>query len=227
MIYRQKTGTNFTIVNNDYLQNQLLSFKAKGLLTYLLSLPNDWKIQVIDLMNRSKDGRDSVMSGLNELIEFNYCIRLRSRDKSGKFESYDYVVSDVRLLHPQTGNPITEDQLTDNPQLINTNIKLKTNGTKEGIKPTKKPRKVSVLFIDSKCNKFEYFKTQLSEQFGDNVNYEYYYQKAKSWSSAKNKKSFDWIEEIKLWIMQDLGQNIKKQQSDVNEIETLKSYLSE
>lgn len=225
MIYRQRTGKNFTIVNNEYLQDENLSFKAKGLLTYLLSLPDNWKIKVLDLMNRSKDGRDSITTAINELIDNYYCLRFQLRNNVGQFDSHDYVVSDIKMIDPDTGNPYTDEQITDNPTLLNTNIKINTNNSKD-IDKTKK-RKKSFLFIDSKCNNFEYFKNGLIQQFGDNVNYELYYQKAKAWSNAKNKKSFDWIEEIKIWIMQDIGVNIKQQQSEVTELESLKTFLSE
>ena len=67
-IRRTKRTGNFTTVRNEYLQDVNLSWKAKGLITYIMSLPPDWQLNLSDLKNRSKDGRDATAAGLRELI---------------------------------------------------------------------------------------------------------------------------------------------------------------
>lgn len=92
-----------------------LSFKARGLMAYMLSLPDDWKFYVKELVKHSdRDGRDAVLSGLKELEKVGYLQRTTHRNK-GKFDSVDYLLVDVPVSTPQTENPDTGKPDTDNP----------------------------------------------------------------------------------------------------------------
>ena len=71
-ITRQKRNTPFVQIDKNALQDERLSWKAKGLLAYLLSLPDDWQIYINELKNHAKDGRDSTRTAMNELIKFGY-----------------------------------------------------------------------------------------------------------------------------------------------------------
>ena len=71
---------NFTIVDNDYLRDENLSFKAKGILTYFLSLPGDWVIYFDEIITHSKDGIRSFRSGIDELIKEGYIRRYPIRE---------------------------------------------------------------------------------------------------------------------------------------------------
>lgn len=86
----QKTE-NFTVLDNTLFKDDTLSWKAKGLLAYLLHLPNDWQIYLEDLKNRSTDGKESTRTAINELIEKGYIKRTRIHE-NGKFKRYDYMV---------------------------------------------------------------------------------------------------------------------------------------
>jgi hypothetical protein len=74
-----------------------LSWKAKGILLYLLSKPDDWQIIEKDIVNHAKDSRDSVRSGLAELIKAGYIVRSgdRNRNSKGQLADYDYDVYEV------------------------------------------------------------------------------------------------------------------------------------
>ncbi len=90
-IFRQKRTRNFTVIPNQMLQDSRLSWKAKGLLTYLLSLPEDWDVYVTHLKTISTDGSDSTVSGMNELMEFKYVWRRpRCGADPGGWEYYVY-----------------------------------------------------------------------------------------------------------------------------------------
>ena len=65
------TEGNFTILNNTCIRDERLSLKAKGLHTYLMSLPSGWKLYKSELVHHSTDGIDSVNSALKELIDMN------------------------------------------------------------------------------------------------------------------------------------------------------------
>lgn len=147
-IRKSKRKVNFTTVNNDYLHDRVLSWKGKGLITYIMSLPDEWRLNISDLKNRSKDGRDATSNGINELIDNGYCVRHRVRNDNGMFDGYDYEVSDIKIpqsentvsVNPITENPVTGDLITGNPNsanpiLVNTNVSNETLlvNTKESI----------------------------------------------------------------------------------------------
>src|SRR5690554_205710 len=62
----------YVVINKSIFNDKRLSWKAKGLMGYFLSKPDDWKITISDLIKQSKDGRDSVYSGLAELKKYGY-----------------------------------------------------------------------------------------------------------------------------------------------------------
>lgn len=134
-IRRTKRTGNFTTVRNEYLQDVNLSWKAKGLITYIMSLPPNWQLNLSDLKKRSKDGRDATAAGLRELITNGYCQRCKVRGDGGTFVGCDYEVSDIKEFEPeqpQTENPVavnpeTEKPDTGKPTLINTNPSNKTD----------------------------------------------------------------------------------------------------
>lgn len=118
-IRRTKRTGNFTTVRNEYLQDVNLSWKAKGLITYIMSLPPDWQLNLSDLKNRSKDGRDATAAGLRELITNGYCQRCKVRGDGGTFVGCDYEASDIKEFEPQTENPFMDAPQTENPVAVN------------------------------------------------------------------------------------------------------------
>jgi uncharacterized phage protein (TIGR02220 family) len=93
-ITRQKRKENFTVINNDILQNSKLSWAAKGMLVYLLHLPDGWQINVADLSNRSKNGRDGTAGIIKELMNAGYISRVKIKNEKAQFKGYDYTVND-------------------------------------------------------------------------------------------------------------------------------------
>lgn len=91
-IFRKKKEGNYVVLDKHCLQNPSLSWAAKGLHSYLMGLPDDWKINITDLKNRSKDGRDGTTSAMNALIASGYVIRQSEHDEKGKFAGYNYFV---------------------------------------------------------------------------------------------------------------------------------------
>jgi len=101
-------------MNRVAVQDERLSYKAVGLLVYLLSKPDDWRTIVNDLVNRHTDGKDSVRAGLNELIECGYIIRQQPREESGTFRTVEYDVCET----PQAGFPEAVKPVAANPPLV-------------------------------------------------------------------------------------------------------------
>jgi hypothetical protein len=106
-----------------------------------------------DLKNRAKDGRDSTMNAMKELIDFGYAIFKEEREK-GMIKEYDYVVSDDKSL--LTEKPLTEKPVTDSPKLPNTN-KPNTNHTKKDSFPSGKLYKSAIdVYYKWYENKFNF-----------------------------------------------------------------------
>lgn len=93
-VFRNKRRDNFTIIANAALRNPNLSLKAKGLLALMLSFPDDWQYHMSHIEQQSTDGRDSLRSGLRELLNAGYLERTRVRDGDGKLGGYEYCVGD-------------------------------------------------------------------------------------------------------------------------------------
>ena len=123
----QKTE-NFTVLDNTLFKDDSLSWKAKGLLAYLLHLPNDWQIYLEDLKNRSTDGKESTRTAINELIEKGYILRIRVHE-NGKFKRYDYTVFEKPTFQ-KSENQKSENQKSENQSLVNTNLKKELNKVK-------------------------------------------------------------------------------------------------
>jgi hypothetical protein len=117
-ITRQKRNDNFTVVNNKVLQNKEMSWAAKGMLVYLLHLPDGWQINVADLWSRSKNGRDSTAAIMKELIDTGYVTRSKSKGERNLFKGYDYTVSDEPTVNgfPVDGKPVFGDSVFWKPE---------------------------------------------------------------------------------------------------------------
>lgn len=134
-IRRAKRQSNFTMISNVGLRDVNLSFKAKGLLAYMLSLPDDWVFYETELVNHSTDGLASVKTGLKELQEQGYLHRTRERNEKGQLKETIWTVHDEPTFDfPMLDNPTLEKPMLENHTLLNTNhtkdlSKLNTNNT--------------------------------------------------------------------------------------------------
>ncbi len=121
---------NFTILNNTCIRDPRLTARAKGMHTYLMSLPSNWRLYKTELVKHFKDGIDSINSAIKELVEFGYVeITEQTRTKSGKFSSKAYGfhakpikknAEDNRNGFAVTVKPSTVEPLTVKPVLLTT-----------------------------------------------------------------------------------------------------------
>lgn len=116
-VFRINKTKNYTVMSNYHLQDKNLSFKAKGLLSCMLSLPDDWNYSVRGLVSISKEGIKAINSMLKELEENYYLKRERKQENNGRFY-YEYNIYET----PYTQKGITDKGLTLNGTQINTNI---------------------------------------------------------------------------------------------------------
>jgi hypothetical protein len=105
---RKKNG--FTQISNALLEDSRLSWKAKGLLCYMLSRPNNWKINKSDLQNRATDGREALQNGINELKQFGYLHIYRNRLENGSIDGWVWEYDDTPFEAEQRETRITENQ---------------------------------------------------------------------------------------------------------------------
>lgn len=126
-ILRQEKRDKYTVIDNTVFLDNELSYKAKGLLCQMLSLPDYWDFSIAGLSKLASDGRDSVASTLKELEEKRYFRREQVRD-GGKFGNVEYVVSEI----PFTENPLTGNPNPGNPPQLNTKESItKESNTKD------------------------------------------------------------------------------------------------
>ena len=87
-----KESGNFVTVHKNFIHDPNISWKAKGILLYLLSRPDDWQVYEKELEKHSLDGRDSLKNGIKELETTGYIVRTRKRDDKGRLREYEYSV---------------------------------------------------------------------------------------------------------------------------------------
>lgn len=91
-IFRVEKTSNYTVMSNYHMMDYSLSYKAKGILSEILSLPPTWDYTLAGLAALANDGVDSVRSGVNELEKRGYVNRKQTRDESGRMSKNEYIV---------------------------------------------------------------------------------------------------------------------------------------
>lgn len=117
-VFRIEKTRDYTVMANHHLRNTKLSLKAKGLLSLMLSLPEDWDYTTKGLAKICKDGVDSICSTVNELEEHGYVIRERIRNAKGQLTDIQYTILE-QPKPPQLGQgkPKQENPVLDSPVL--------------------------------------------------------------------------------------------------------------
>lgn len=119
-VFRVQRTKDFTIMSNHHFKNRNLSLKAKGLLSLMLSLPEDWDYTIKGLTTLNKDGRDSVISALKELESAGYLVRRRLRNEKGQVGDTEYIISETPITeNPTQEKPVTENPIQEKPTQVN------------------------------------------------------------------------------------------------------------
>lgn len=127
-VIRVEKTSNYTVMANYHFKEKGLSLKAKGIMSLMLSLPNDWDYTVEGLATLSKDGINSVRSALKELENFHYLVMERERDKKGILRGTVYTLYEKPIVdNPILDKPILDEPILDEPILekrtqLNTNL---------------------------------------------------------------------------------------------------------
>ena len=172
------------VIANNIFKDKNISLKAKGLLGLILSLPNDWNLNVKGLTKITKEGKHSISNTINELIENNYIERNTIREM-GMFKGYQYIVYE----HPKAGNwdtvkPIPEKQQQlskeDNKILIKKDL-------------IKRLKNEVLNFNADNLTKVEFLEYWLEKSKSGKTRYEM----QKTWDTNRRLKT--WIKNEKNW----------------------------
>ena len=112
-VFRIDKTRDYTVMSNHHLRNTELSLKAKGLLSLMLSLPENWDYTTKGLAAICKDGIDSISSCIRELEKHGYIIRERMRNEKGQLTTIEYTI----LEQPKNTPPEREKPIRENPVL--------------------------------------------------------------------------------------------------------------
>ena len=128
-VFRIERTKDYTVMSNHHLRNHELSLKAKGLLSMMLSLPDDWNYTTRGLAKICKEGVDAIGSALRELETAGYIVRNQLRDQQGRISDTEYVIYEKpqprqpETPRPDTAVPDTASPDTENPYLDKPDIK--------------------------------------------------------------------------------------------------------
>ena len=117
-VFRVERTRDYTVMSNHHLKNKDLSLKAKGLLSQMLSLPENWDYTLAGLSAINRESKDAIRSAVNELEKAGYIRRRQTVDSRGKFSGNEYIIYEQpqpMLENPIPGKPMLENPTTDNP----------------------------------------------------------------------------------------------------------------
>lgn len=117
-VFRVNRNANYTTMSNYHLRDKSLSFKAKGLLSMFLSLPDSWHYSVNGIAAISKESRASVMSGLRELEAAGYLVRHQHRDSSGRMKDIEYFITEIPQKPPEYENSTADNPTAEVPTTV-------------------------------------------------------------------------------------------------------------
>ncbi len=155
-VFRVERSTNYTVMSNYHLRDKSISLKAKGLLSQMLSLPEDWDYTLAGLARINAEGKDAVRAAVRELEDAGYVTRSRVRDERGCLRGTEYVIHEMPVSDKPTQEnsafscePTLEEPVEEKPTLEKT-----TQLNKDINKITDSQSKESIRFdSDSKARR--------------------------------------------------------------------------
>ena len=124
-VFRIEKTRDYTVMANHHLRNTELSLKAKGPLSLMLSLPEEWDYTTKGLARICKDGVDSICAGVRELEDHGYVVRERIRNPNGQLGAIEYTIleqprtSEPKREKPERGNPVQANPVLGKPEQEN------------------------------------------------------------------------------------------------------------
>lgn len=142
-VFRVERTENYTIMSNYHLRDKSISLKAKGLLSQMLSLPEDWDYTLTGLAKINQEGKDAIRAAVTELERAGYIYRRQTVDRAGKFSSNEYIIRErpvsapVPPAGPPSAIPSSGNPTTGHPAAVDTAAEHPTQIKKERQKKEK------------------------------------------------------------------------------------------
>ena len=242
-VFRVERTRDYTVMSNHHLRNKALSLKAKGLLSLMLSLPDDWDYTLQGLARISIERIDAVRCAVKELENEGYITRSRERDKQGRLRGTEYIIREQPVLekptleNPTLDNPTLEKPMLENPMQLN----IKEENTNETNTYSFNSQSVSNGDLSYNCRTDErkeldaildridwsIFKKPVKEMFSQAIERMYYTKTLKIGNAVlPNKTVRDYLgkinEDILISVLESMKQNSRR---IVNPIGYLTSML--
>lgn len=138
----RKKSDNYTTISNVFLRDKNLSLKAKGFLSVVMALPNNWDFSIKGICSITKEGKAAIYGIISELRENGYCVTEDVRDEKGFYAGVDYTFYEEpcskededdapNTTYPYTENRDTDNRFTENQPQLNKEINKELNKTKK------------------------------------------------------------------------------------------------
>ena len=118
-VFRVERNRGYTVMSNHHLRNRDLTLKAKGLLSQMLSLPDNWDYTLAGLSRINRESIDAIRTAVWELEKAGYITRRQGRDEKGKMAAIEYIIYEQPQHPPELDCPILENPTAANPVLEN------------------------------------------------------------------------------------------------------------
>ena len=136
-VFRVERNTGYTVMSNHHLRNKELTLKAKGLLSQMLSLPEDWDYTLAGLSHINREKIDAIREAVKELEKAGYIVRSRERDEKGRLRGADYVIYEQpQPKEPEAATSSEQPPTSDLPTLENPTLENPTLDNPTLEKPT-------------------------------------------------------------------------------------------
>lgn len=140
-VFRVEKNKGYTVMSNHHLRNTELTLKAKGLLSQMLSLPENWDYTLKGLSLINREQIDAIREAVRELERAGYIVRSRERDDKGRLRGADYIIYEqpqnqrpAYSAPPMSEKPALDNPIQENPALGNPTQKNPTQLNKDGLK---------------------------------------------------------------------------------------------
>ena len=130
-VFRVEKNRGYTVMSNHHLRNKDLSLKAKGLLSQMLSLPEDWDFTLKGLSLINREQIDAIRAAVWELEQAGYIVRSRERDGQGRLRGADYLI--YEQPQPVPDSPTLENPMLEKPMQLNKDRQIKEPLTTDGL----------------------------------------------------------------------------------------------
>lgn len=222
-IFTHRQTANYTVISNDILQDENMTFFTKGLFAYLLSLPSTWNINIEVIADKFGEKGNRISGAFKELIELGYCVRKPYR-KDGRLRGQKYFISDIRgyfnspdnikkcentdPLNLQTsekteGLKLQTSEITDTLK-TGESIESKDNLIKEISNYNK--RKKTLFFENEKLKDLDYFLSKFNTPDYEQIDMVFYYHAVGDWSYSSGTKRDEngWLATTRNFIRSDM-----------------------